>query len=116
MRLFRRAPALESTGHEGDDHLLREIARRSRIDAPRHWVHYVYFADEAGARSAARAIERAGWTLQTVDAAANGDGWVVIADQHDVVVTPASVQSARSLFERVAAEAGGDYDGWEASV
>ena len=106
-----------STGHAGDDQLLAQIAERSNLMAPRHWVHYLYSANEASARRAAVDIEAGGWEIQKVDVEAQGSGWVVIAEQHDVVTSPDAVRAAREFFEGVAASVeGGDYDGWEASV
>jgi hypothetical protein len=119
MPIFRRraksTPAV--TSHAGDDRLLAEIQSQSNPLAPRHWVHYLYCADEDAARDAATEIAAAGWTLQRVDVAAQRTGWVVIAEKHDVVTSPSAVRAARTFFEGVAARIdGGDYDGWEASL
>ena len=64
MGLFKKrsaAPALPSSGHPGDDQLLAQIAQHSDLNGERHWVHYLYTADEPGARAAASQIETAGW-------------------------------------------------------
>ncbi|UOY01148.1 ribonuclease E inhibitor RraB [Blastococcus sp. PRF04-17] len=118
MRFLRRRHArFPTTGHAGDDMLLEQLATQSDLSAGRHWVHYLYVGDEAAARVAAGEIEAAGWVIDRVDEAAEGPGWVVIAEKHDVVVSPEAVVAARELFEGVAARVpGGDYDGWEASV
>lgn len=119
MGLFgRRKAAQFDTGHAGDDQLLAQLAQMGDLAAPRHWVHYLYFADEAAARGAAVAVEAAGWGLQDVaESAAGGPEWVVIAERHGAVTTPEAVRSARMFFETVAQQwAGGDYDGWEASA
>lgn len=120
MGIFRRSkqPVSVSTGHPVDDELLARLGQLGDLNAPRHWVHYLYFADETAARGAAEVVASAGWTLRTVDeSAAGGPEWVVIADQHDVVLDAPTVQSARTFFETVAAQwPGGDYDGWEASA
>lgn len=125
MKFFRRQPNSESrgipqlptTGHEGDDTLLSQIASKSDIDATRHWVHYLYVKDEPQARSAADVVSAAGWQIQRVDTAAGEEpGWVVIAESH-AVTSPDAVRQARLFFEGVAAtHEGGDYDGWEASL
>ncbi len=120
MGLFRRRPrdpGLAPTGDAGDDALLAMLASRSDLGSPRHWVHYLYVADEAQARSAAEVIAAAGWGLQSVDVAATGGpDWVVIAETH-AVTTPEAVRDARQFFEGVAAtHEGGEYDGWEASA
>lgn len=92
--------------------LLAEIASRSDLETPRHWVHYLYAQDESQARSAAEVISAAGWQIQRVDVAAGGaPGWIVIAEAH-AVTSPAAVREARLFFEGVAAtHEGGDYDG-----
>ena len=106
------------TGHAGDDELLTQLARLSDLAAPRHWVHYLYFADEGAARGAAEVVAAAGWGLQEVAASANsGPEWVVIAERHGVVTSPDAVCGARAFFEAVAQQwPGGEYDGWEASA
>ena len=51
MGLFgRRKAAQFDTGHAGDDQLLAQLAQMGDLAAPRHWVHYLYFADEAAAQ------------------------------------------------------------------
>lgn len=119
MGLFRRNKTVPfNTGHAGDDQLLTQLAQMSDLTAPRHWVHYLYFADEAGAREAAAVVAAAGWELQDVaESAAGGPEWVVIAERHGAVTDPDAVRDARAFFERVAQQwPGGDYDGWEASA
>jgi hypothetical protein len=117
MPLFRRRPTLPSTGHSGDDQLLGILSKHGPLETPRHWVHYLYTADEASARDAAGVVERAGWQLQHVDPAAQGPGWVVVAERHDAVLDVDAVREARIFFEGVASSVrGGDYDGWEASA
>ncbi len=124
MALFRRSakavPAIDlpTTGHSGDDALLQQIAARSDLSGGRHWVHYLYFPGEADARAAAEVISAAGWDLQRVARGADGGPlWVVIAERHGAVTSPAAVGEARTFFEVVAAtHGGGEYDGWEASL
>ena len=119
MGLFRRHKAASfDTGHAGDDQLLTQLAQMTDLSAPRHWVHYLYFADEAAARGAAEVVSAAGWTLQNVEeSAAGGPEWVVIAERHGAVTSPEAVRDARVFFESVAQRwPGGDYDGWEASA
>jgi hypothetical protein len=123
VAIFRRTSRrrggsnLPSSGHPGDDELLGQIASRSDIAAPRHWVHYLYLGDETQARSAADVIASAGWDILRIDVAADGGPeWVVIAESQ-AVTTPQSVRGARLFFEGVAAtHVGGSYDGWEASL
>ncbi|WP_084606084.1 ribonuclease E inhibitor RraB [Agreia bicolorata] len=117
MGLFRRGKKAVIPGDPLDDETLRAIGERSDLTLPRNWIHYIYCADEAGAQVIAGAASEDGWDLQRVDHAASGTGWVVIAEQKGVVVTPERVLSARAFFERLALTVpGGDYDGWEASI
>ncbi len=116
--LRRKKTAGFGTGHSGDDQLLAQLSQMSDLSTPRHWVHYLYFANEAAARGAAPTIAAADWDLQQVaESAAGGPEWVVIAERHRAITSPKAVREARLLFERVAAQwPGGDYDGWEASA
>ncbi|MFB9727202.1 ribonuclease E inhibitor RraB [Haloechinothrix salitolerans] len=120
MRWFRRRTAASrtfDTGHPGDDEVLSQLSKRSNLEAPRHWMHYLYCADEGSARQAESQIRSGGWAIQVVEPAAAGPGWVVIAEAHGVVMTPSAVRDARVFFEHVASSvSGGDYDGWEASL
>ncbi|QMW67230.1 ribonuclease E inhibitor RraB [Mumia sp. ZJ1417] len=117
MALFRRRPTLPSTGNDFDDALLAELSKRSDLAHPRHWLHYVYAADESGARTVADASRDAGWHVQDVDTAADGNGWVIVAERDEAVVSPDAVREARAFFESLAASVtDGEYDGWEAST
>lgn len=116
MRLIRRNRS-GLTGHPLDDDLLARLASQGDLRAPRHWMHYLYVADEATARAAADEALSDGWDLDRVEVAADGRGWVVIAEQHDAVLTTDRVIAARRFFEGLADRStGGDYDGWQAQV
>jgi hypothetical protein len=111
--------ATATSGHAGDDATMNAmIEQGANLAEPRHWVHYLYFADEAPAREAAAAIAAAGWEIQRVDrSAAEDDSWVVIPERHDAIVNVDTVREARAFFEAIAAaRPRSDYDGWEASL
>jgi len=60
MPLFKKRTSLPSTGHAGDDQLLTVLATQHEpLEKPRHWVHYVYVANEPAARGHAtsRAVD-----------------------------------------------------------
>ena len=118
MGFFRRGKGSQfDTGHPGDDELLAQLSRMSDLAAPRHWVHYLYFASESAARGAAGVVSAAGWQLQEVaESATGGPDWVVIAERHGAVTSPQAVREARVFFEAVAGRWSGEYDGWEASA
>jgi Protein of unknown function (DUF1260). len=119
MSFFRRRNVPQfNTGHAGDDQLLAQLASMSDLTTPRHWVHYLYFANEDAARGAAVSVSAAGWQLREVaESAAGGPEWVVIAERQNAVTSPEAVRAARNFFEGIARQwPGGDYDGWEASA
>ena len=85
------------------------------LTQPREVLHYSYFADRVAADAAANAIRASGYRV-TIDGSASGDGtWLALATA-EVVVDDSTVDSTRARFEGIAAEHGGDYDGWEAAV
>ncbi|MGV8852440.1 MAG: ribonuclease E inhibitor RraB [Rhodoglobus sp.] len=117
MDFFKRRAKIESFGNDLDDLTLRELSKRSDLALPRHWIHYVCCADEAGARTVAAASVHNGWDIKRVDGAADGEGWIASLERHDVVVSPAAVRDARHFFEQLTATLPGSfYDGWEASA
>ncbi len=79
----------------------------------RHWIHYLYCDDDAGA-AVLEAGARAGWwAVRRVAPEYHG----IVAERSDLVVNPDSVFAARQFFEALAASVpGGDYDGWEAQT
>jgi hypothetical protein len=105
------------TGHRGDDELLGHISERSDLNTPRHWIHYLYFSGERTAREAAAEIKAGGWDIQATERAAQGPGWVVIAEKHKAITSPMAVREARAYFEGIASRINGaEYDGWEVSI
>ena len=85
--------------------------------APRHVVHFLYFPSEAAARGAGDELAAAGWQTEArVPLPDHPDQWTLVAEQHDVVLTPAFVRDTTDLMEAVAARAQGEHDGWEASA
>lgn len=115
MGMFRKKAA---PPHAGDLRLLQVLTEQSPpLEKPRHWVHYLYVADEQSARSAAAVIADAGWGIQRTDPAAEGPGWLVVAEKLDASLSEAVVKEARTFFEAISmSTAGGQYDGWEASA
>lgn len=91
------------------DHLARLGCDPS---APRECRHYLYVANELGARTVASSLLRDGWDAEHEDV---GHAWLVTG----CVVVPLSdevVRDTRDRLEALAAEHGGHYDGWEAAA
>jgi hypothetical protein len=114
VKLFQRYRQAR-TGHPADDDLLAQLKGRADLSVPRHWMHYLYVADESTARAAAAEVISDGWDLDRVEPVDDRGGWVVVAEQHDAVLSPDRVAAARRFFEGLAdRSAGGDYGGWKA--
>jgi hypothetical protein len=111
---FRQDPPLTAAGRADDEYFLAALAKDyGPLGKPRHWIHFLYVADERAATEAKQRVEAAGWQVDSVDAATQRPGWLVIAEQPDVSLSAAAVREARHFFEGVAAAVpGGDYDGW----
>ena len=108
----RRAPA---TPADADRRALRQLETLGAdLTKPRHVIHFVYFEDEGSARQAAEEIERAGYATTLVAPDDRFREWRVHADGTRVM-SPTTVEGFRSWFEHIAAEHGGEYDGWEAA-
>ena len=99
-----------------DQLVLRQLtARGADLTKPRHVIHYLYFATEAEARSAADVIAQAEWETVAGPPDESIAKWSVRADGYRVVGT-ATAAAFRAWFEHIAAAFGGEYDGWEASA
>ena len=111
MGSFRRRRPESLTGHAGDDQVLASLANVGDLSNPRLWEHFLYCDDEAGADVLEARAREAGWNVEQVDPQYHG----IVASRSDRAVTPEAVTEARGFFEgRVAAVAGGEYDGWGA--
>lgn len=99
-----------------DDLLLSQLAALGAdLSQPRHVLHYLYFGDEASATAAERQVASAGYetTLNPPDESI--PQWSLRAETHGVV-NGSTIEAIRTLFETVAEEHGGEYDGWEAAA
>jgi hypothetical protein len=116
MRLFGRMRQKPPPPPELDRVILAQLrGRGADLALPRHVLHFLYFRDEAAARNAAAAAEQAGYDV-TVTAPDEGvEQWSVRAETTRVV-DETNVDAYRALFARIAAEHGGEYDGWEAAA
>jgi hypothetical protein len=111
-----RGKGRPKTTREADALALRQLAGRGAdLAQPRHVIHFLYFADEADARTAAELARGAGWTASVERPGENVKDWTVRADGNRVV-SSTTVASFRAWFEGVAQEHRGEYDGWEASA
>jgi hypothetical protein len=111
-----RSHGAPTTTEEADSLALRQLSGRGAdLAQPRHVIHFLYFPAEERARAAADAIAEASWTAAVEPPSETIAEWCVRADGHRTV-GPDTVAAFRSWFEGVAAEHGGEYDGWEAAA
>jgi hypothetical protein len=85
------------------------------LTRPRHVLHFLYFAEEAGAREAAEAVESAGYEVTLTRPDETVAQWSIKAESTRVV-DYSNVAGFRALFERIAETHRGEYDGWEAAA
>lgn len=77
-------------------------------------VHYVYFPTEDSAELAAASLEQKGFAIES-RLGADGINWLVLAT-HRIVPNEAEIERHRVMFEAIALQGDGEYDGWEAVV
>jgi hypothetical protein len=95
-----------------DEGVLAALRRTgSDLTLPHVLRHYLYLSEKAVAERVARQL-----TGFQVEVRPGTDGsWLLLAIQQ-CVPSEAAVGRNRTLFERLAKENGGEYDGWEAGV
>jgi hypothetical protein len=86
----------------------------TNVSAVHSFHHYLYFADERSAKNVARILREQGLEVQD-RLGADDINWLVLAQIY-AVPTEANISTTAALFERIAAEHGGEYDGWEADA
>jgi hypothetical protein len=110
-----RTSGLPQSPLEADALAIRQLVKAGAdLAKPRHLIHFAYFASEEDARAAAETIEAASWSAAVEPPGETIAEWSVRADG-ERVVGPDTISAFRSWFEHVAAEHGGEYDGWEAA-
>jgi len=120
MGLFRsRTPKPDLSGLGPLDAELMTQLREQGADLsePRHVLHYNYFPSRDTAQQAADAARLSGWeTTVTEPLEQFPDQWGMRAERPDVVLSNDVVRESSELFGALAAQHGGEYDGWEAAA
>jgi hypothetical protein len=125
-RDFFKRPARESEDDapssapsNADRRVLRELRRaRADLSRPREVVHFLYFPTQVAAEKAATQLRGEGFAIDVRPSAKAGETpnpWVMEARIH-TVIDESTVGPMRERFEALAADGGGEYDGWEAAV
>ena len=98
--------------------MLEQLVRAGAdLKAPRHVVYYLYFTDRNHAAAGASEAEARGFATEVREPTPErSDEWALVCERHDYVLDLEAVRVNTDLFEELAAQHSGDYDGWEASV
>lgn len=104
-------PAPEVTSNDARD---SESGRSPSPSSSSALAHYLYFPKKRAATAVAKQLERDGYSV-SVELGANDASWLVLA-RHTVTPSDDQLIAVRDHLDQIAAEAGGEYDGWEAEV
>ena len=95
---------------------LAQLARAGAdLTKSRHVIHFLDFSNATSAEAASAVLEDAGYETTVTPPDDSVEHWAVRAEANRVVGHD-TVDAFRAFFERVAAEHGGEYDGWEAAA
>jgi Regulator of ribonuclease activity B len=98
----------------GDRAVLEQLAEHGAdLTKPTEFVHFLYFDDEKSTRAA---VDQLGETGYGGGARQTEDGDFVIQAERNEVPSMENVRRMREFMETIAAQFGGEYDGWEAAV
>lgn len=97
-----------------DRDALEELRSVSNMDAIHVVQHYLYFPLEEAAKNVAEMLRQRGFVVEE-RLGADGINRLVLA-KNQMVPTEAEIGNMRALLEQIAAEKGGEYDGWDVEV
>ncbi len=108
------------TPEDGDKMILVELGKAGAdLTQQREVLHYLYVPTQDASHRAALKLREKGYEISerpSADAAKKPPNpWLVLA-RKVTVVNSQSVQEMRVVFEGLAKETKGDYDGWEAAA
>ena len=98
-----------------DDELaFAEIAAVSDVSETHTILHYLYVARSEAAAVVAKELRQQGFRTEE-RLGGDGTNWLVLAC-HEAIPTEELIASTRRSMEKLVADFGGEYDGWEAEV
>jgi hypothetical protein len=96
-----------------DKNALQELRTADpNTEIPHLFLNYSYFQTEQNARKSAEKLIQNGFEVE-VRRGADGTSWLAFARQVDIP-SEEYIERMRFLFENIASELNGEYDGWEA--
>ena len=82
---------------------------------PRHTLYYLYFGSREAAEAAAASARDAGYACEVRDPLPQyPNQWLAKCEKPDAVLSADYVRTADALFQNLADQGHGDFDGWEA--
>ena len=112
-RMLRGKPP--ATAEEADEITVQKLAGMGAdLSRPRQIVHFLGLSSGLAVDDVRAALERAGYEV-TVEEPDEETAHYVVRAEALRVVSSTTVPAFRAWFERLAAEHGGDYEGWEAA-
>jgi hypothetical protein len=103
-------------GMDGDAATLRQLEKAgSDLSKPHTIEFFLYFPSEPAALEAAASLRLEGYTAEVRVGGGDGDRWLCFATL-TVLPAHATLVGAREQLQRLAAELGGEYDGWAAQI
>jgi regulator of ribonuclease activity B len=107
--------ALAGCGGSGDAEVIDELrAAGADLSQAREVRYYLYLPTEEAANDVADRVADGNRAIE-VSPAATGSDWLVLITEV-AIVDEATMAARRDEFESAVADAGGEYDGWEAAV
>jgi hypothetical protein len=129
MPLFKRKKTTEDpidldarsevSGLRNKDILLmgQMVQAGADLNQPRHALYYLYFGSLEAADQAAARGTAAGYTADVGEPLPEyPDQWRVVCERPDARLDVEGVKAADDLFQGIADDLGGEFDGWEASL
>lgn len=89
----------------------------ANLREPRHALYYLYLPSRDAAEAGAAMAQTAGYTCDVREPHDNQPSeWPLMCERPDAVLDPPGVIAADNLFQNIADQLGGQFDGWEASA
>lgn len=97
-----------------DELAIAAIAAVSDVSKTHPILHFLYVASGEAAAAVARELRRQGFHTEE-RLGWDSVNWLVVA-RHEAIPAEELLASTRRSMEKLAADFGGEYDGWEAEV
>jgi hypothetical protein len=87
------------------------------LSVPRHALYYLYFSSREAAEAGAVSARAGGYSCEVRDPLPGYPGqWSLVCERPDAVLDIDGVRRADDLFQGIADQHGGEFDGWEAAM